>query len=374
MSTDLNAAALAMVAQAEQDAVNAAARATQWDNIPASLRALPQWCFYTTKKFPFSVYAARNKWAPYKQPDARNPAKVNDPTTWCSWDDLRAAPANEYFVGPGFFITPEDDIVCIDLDNPTRTLPKTWWWAEATPEVQAERLSAAHQFMNRIYRWACEVGAWMETSMSGNGVHIFVRGHMPFPRYELAFGGSFYGARQFVALTGRRLPGSGRDLPLVGDALPALMVDLERRGVLRGKAERLTSALSVLGRTTELGRRLDLTDAEVVAMLLRINRHSYRFLMAGPGRKGNWSEDYLDLLGDLDKISGDPEQVKRILIESPCLENAGFTDRGRDRNERCIRRFDEELTLSRERNQPVLEERERVSAAICEARRQNGMC
>lgn len=378
---DLNAAALAMVAEAEQDAVNAAARATQWDNIPPYLRTLDQWCFYTTKKLPRSLFAAKNNWRPWHEPDDRNAARTNDPSSWCSWAALRTAPANEFLAGPGFYITPADDVVCFDLDKPERTLARTWWWSEATPAVRADRLAIAHGFMNRIYRWACEVGAWMETSMSGNGAHIFVRGRMLFPRYELAFGGSVYGARQYVALTGRKLPGSGADLPFAESALIALLADLTKRGVLKSVAVQ-EGGPSMLERTTELGRRLDLTDAEVIAILLTTNKHSHRFLHGGPGRKGNWSEDYRDLLGDLDKISGDPEQVKRILFGSPCLLNAGFSERV-DRDGRVIqitermpmrlRLFDEQLASCRTGNRSKLEERQYLRELAQQMRRQNGL-
>lgn len=378
---DLNAAALAMVAEAEKEAVKASARATQWDNIPPYLRTLDQWCFYTTKKLPRSLFAAQNNWRPWHEPDDRNAARTNDRSSWCSWTALRAAPANEFLVGPGFYITAEDDVICLDLDDPARTLTKTWWWETVTPAVRAERLATAYWFMNRIYRWACAVGAWMETSMSGNGVHIFVRGRMPFPRYELAFGGSVYGARQYVALTGRKLPGSGADLPLAEAALVALLTDLDWRGVLKSVAVE-EGGPSTLERTTELGRRLNLSDAEVIAILLKINKHSHRFLHGGPGRKGDWSEDYRDLLGDLDKISGDPEQVKRILFGSPCLLNAGFSERqdqdgrvtrGRDRMSARLRLFDEQLASCRTGNRSKLEERQYLRELTQELRRQNGL-
>ena len=241
-------------------------------------------------------------------------------------------------------------MVCIDLDDPMRTLEDKADFRAMTPARQAEVLAYCHDIMKTIERWAEHYGAWAETSMSGRGTHIFMRGRLPDPRYAIGFGGSIYSSRQYIAITGHLKPYSGRDVPYNTAALLELIGWLKRIDVIRA-VQNQPQGETTIEPSEGLGRRLDLTDDQVVAILPKINKLSLAWMMGRPGKHGDWSKDCFALIGDLDKISGSPEQVKRILLASPRLQNPGPGGNGkRDRRERTIALFDRELAKCRGSN------------------------
>lgn len=365
MTDDLHAIAAAAAAAADAAHAAALARLPRWGNVPAALRALPQWCYYTERKLPRSLHAGLSGWDPRSEErDERNSVSTIRPETWASWDAICAARnGNPYLIGPGFIATEQDDIVGIDLDAPMRTLEKRAAFLAASPAQKARTLAYCLDILAKIERWAAHFGAWGETSMSGKGAHIFIRGRLPEPRYEMAFGGSIYASRQYIAITGHKLPWSADDVPANQAAIDELLKWLLGLGLIRPVA--MHDPSTAVDLSEEDGRRLNLTDEQVCAILAKINGASYRFFGGGAGKRGDWSLDYFALLGDLDKITGDPAQVKRIIFACPALQHAGRAGakgKGKDRAKRCADRFDLELSRCRGSNAKEIARRKRMEA------------
>ncbi len=113
-----------------------------YDHIPAELRALAQWVTAGQDKMPLD-------------PNTGKPASVTDPATWGTFDQA-VAYANGHHYGIGFVFTSANPYTFIDLDAPE------------TPQQLAR-----HQKIFEAFH------SYTETSRSGKGVHIIVRGKVP---------------------------------------------------------------------------------------------------------------------------------------------------------------------------------------------------
>src|SRR5579862_430716 len=113
-----------------------------FDNIPPELRRLHQWV------------VVRNK-VPYDPKTLHGRAKVNDASTWASFDRATMTFRSGRFDGIAFVFTKDDDFVGIDLD------------ACRNPET------------GELTTWASEILAlfprcYTETSPGKSGLHIIV--------------------------------------------------------------------------------------------------------------------------------------------------------------------------------------------------------
>jgi putative DNA primase/helicase len=90
------------------------ALAVNFDAIPAELKALLRWVVW--KYGAPRPDGKRPK--PPRMPNGRF-AKSNDPTTWSSFETVKAALLDRFsgYDGIGFVLTSEDGLVGIDLDN-----------------------------------------------------------------------------------------------------------------------------------------------------------------------------------------------------------------------------------------------------------------
>jgi primase-polymerase (primpol)-like protein len=147
------------------------------DNIPDELKHKDQWCVWKYEK------TKGNKWTkiPYQAKAGLQgtavKAKSNDATTWSSYNDALAAyrlepvvDAMPYdkmgFSGIGFFLSPDNDLMGVDLDN----------------VLEDERI------INDDARTIVEaLGSYTEISPSGKGLRIFVSGAKPGKRSRKAW-------------------------------------------------------------------------------------------------------------------------------------------------------------------------------------------
>ena len=140
----------------------------RYENIPQELRVLKQWvCANDGSKVPMQA----NR--PYT-------ASSTNPDTWASFEDALWAVEHEYYDYLGFVFN-DNGIVGIDLDDAFSDFGMS---------------PIASDIMNR-----CCV-TYAEYSKSGNGLHIFVKGDIPFKGKNNLAGVEIYKTARFFIMTG----------------------------------------------------------------------------------------------------------------------------------------------------------------------------
>lgn len=136
---------------------------------PAELRDQARWVRHSASKVPLTA-------------DGEGAASSTDPGTWTTYEDARQSDAG---VGLGCVLTPDDDIVCIDLDHALDEAGRPVPWA-------AELLARTP-------------ATWIEISPGGDGLHIWGRADMLGGRRLPRPGGGVevYGSGRYITVTGR---------------------------------------------------------------------------------------------------------------------------------------------------------------------------
>lgn len=149
------------------------------EQIPAELKALPQWVGWSHEEMQTPV-GSRFAKVPYSlQNGAR--ASTRDPETWAPYSFCAS------YENVGFVFTPDDPYAGIDLDD--------------CLDPATGHLS----FVARVVVKHLE--SYTEVSPSGRGVKVFVRGRIPGARRQnRRLGVEMYDSSRFFAMTGARLP------------------------------------------------------------------------------------------------------------------------------------------------------------------------
>lgn len=146
----------------------------RYDNIPNELKRLNQWvCANKDSKVPMQA----NR--PYA-------ASSTDPNTWASFEDALWAVEHGYYDYLGFVFN-DNGIVGIDLDD----------------AFTATMIPIVEDICNQ-----CD-GTYMEYSKSGDGLHLFVKGDIPFKGKNNLAGVEMYKTARFFIMTGDALPHDG---------------------------------------------------------------------------------------------------------------------------------------------------------------------
>lgn len=142
----------------------AAIQLAQWNNLPVELRKRPQWAIAAPDKRPLAIDGCA--------------ASSTDPSTWGSFEDVCNA-ASELGLGIGYMLHESDSFACIDLD---------------VKETTSDQVLSS-------YHWAIrECDSYTETSRSGRGFHIWVKGNIGSgARRE---GVEIYSQERFIICTG----------------------------------------------------------------------------------------------------------------------------------------------------------------------------
>lgn len=197
--------------------------------LPKELKERPQWVAANANKIPVDAKTG-------------NPASVTDPATWCDYETARA------FGAPyiGFVLTADDPYTLIDLDAPTS-------------DDQVQRHRAILQAFSNTY---------IETSASGNGVHIICRASVPQGKRRDKV--EIYSAERYMICTGNAF----NDQPITDCQQ---MVDQ-----LYGEMNKRTASVQL----TETGDAL--SDEQVFELASSAsNADKFNALCAG-----NWQQDY----------------------------------------------------------------------------------
>ncbi|CDZ56048.1 bifunctional DNA primase/polymerase [Neorhizobium galegae] len=237
----------------------------------------------------------------------------NDPAYWRTFDavvaDMQSDEHGHYGIG---LVLANSGLVCIDYDDhPSDDRAAVAAGAEAVAELLRDRPT------------------YMETSVSGKGKHVFYTGVLP---HELTGGIiapmslEIYSA-SFIAITGNTVWGAPSS---VADG-QALIDSWNLPKPVRGAGS--------LGPSVSIGQRLDLDDDEV-AYTLQVRRpHQFATLISSaPLGSGNRGRTYSQIIGDLDKITGDPVQIDRMMRQSPMLKNAHNLEKYDRQGERWLER------------------------------------
>jgi hypothetical protein len=147
---------------------------------PAELRERDQWVLWRR-----APRGGKETKRPVLAADPSRPASSTDPSTWASFERaLEALPGlGEAGGGVGFVFSPDDPFVGVDLDDCLNEDGEIAPWAA---EIVAE------------------LDSFTERSVSGRGIHIFVRGELRGDRHRT---GSFeiYGVSRYFCVTGERV-------------------------------------------------------------------------------------------------------------------------------------------------------------------------
>lgn len=175
----------------------------QWANVPAELQARRQWVVWrnvvrdgAAAKVPF-------------RPDGGGKARSNDPSTWGTFAAAVALARREpeRYAGIGFVFTADDPYVGVDLDNCLSDGRVAEW---AKPWMEMFR------------------GAYVETSPSGRGMKLWVRGRLSGPGGSRKIGQDahtaieVYGFGRYFATTGDVLSRPHGEIPDRQPAVDAL--------------------------------------------------------------------------------------------------------------------------------------------------------
>lgn len=153
-----------------------------FENIPHEMRNYNQWICW---RFEENEQGKATK-VPYS-PITNHHAKVNDSSTWTTYENAIAGMQNGY-AGIGFVLTEIDPYCFIDLDE-----PKTPSGAPVEPELFQE-------IWNRQQQVFIEFDSYAELSPSGKGLHIIVKGKLPSGRKRSSI--EVYSSLRFMTMTG----------------------------------------------------------------------------------------------------------------------------------------------------------------------------
>lgn len=229
------------------------------NNIPAELRALPQWVCAGADKLPIN-------------PHTGSAASVTDRSTWGTFNQAIATGMRV-----GFVLTPEDPYCIIDLDN------------KPDNPAAPDEIERHHKILNAF-------DSYTERSTSGSGYHIIVRGAIP----------------SGVHRDKVEVYSSGRYMICTGDVVrPSPILDYQ---------EWLTVLYNEMAPTKQaelVDREETMTDADLIDMAMSAaNADKFNQLCAGQWREiGEYpsqSEADFALLSMLTFYSPNNEQVRRI--------------------------------------------------------------
>lgn len=260
----------------------------QLDAIPCGLRDRRQWVVWR-----FQRRGEKQTKIPLRA-DGGGRAKSTDPSTWATYDEAVAAVSKLSADGLGYAFSEEDDYVGVDLD-------------EALSDVDRGAILSL-------------LSSYSETSVSGRGAHVIVRGKLPGPGRRRG-PVEVYASGRYFAMTGKHITGTPTTIE---DRQPELDELLERFIPPSPEAEAQRPIVPI-----------DLDDRDLLdkAMSAR-NGSDFRDLYEGrwESRYTSRSEADIALAGRLAFWFGrDPKRIDRVFRSSglmrPKWERANYRDR-----------------------------------------------
>lgn len=278
----------------------------KFEGIPLELRDFAQWVGW-------SVEERGENQKPTKVPvNARSEnenASSTNPATWSTYDEAISRLSTSPSLGLGFVLSADDPFVVIDFDHCRD--PET---GEIDPEVLI---------------WIERFGSYAETSVSGTGIHVWVKASLPSGVLgRRAPGIEVYSASRFLTVTGARLQNSPLTIEARQEALEAFLA-------VRGLDQvALTGGADFEGEPTP-----PMSDEEILSKL-RNETNCEKFERLWKGELSMHGNDHsradLALVAKIAFYTQDREQIERLfglsrLNREKWAERADYRDRTIDR-------------------------------------------
>lgn len=317
-----------------------------FDKIPNELKILRQWVVWRS-----IVSDGKITKPPFNPKDLTRNADVMDPETWASFEEasncFRLNP--DKVAGIGFVFTEQDDYFGIDIDDEAK--------------VEPQHIQVRQEFVKQILE---NVVTYTEVSPSGTGLHLIAKGKLPSAgRRSKQVQIELYGSMRYFTVTGN----------VYADRCE-ITNQQEFVDTFIPQYERLRGPVGLVQSTGDL-RPLDLTDEEV---LRRCANHNPNFapryngqVDCGPGR---WSETFLMVVGLIDQHTGDVDQVRRLVMNSPMVQDSPPSSAGESRVHKAHRNLMTSLGRVRQNNTAFLssvEHGRKVFEALENTKRERAM-
>lgn len=154
-----------------------------FDNIPAELRARPQWVLWRNE-----ARGSGTTKVPY-QPSGFM-ASANDFRTWSTWEGVFQAYMVGGYDGVGYVLSLDDPYSMVDLDDPYAKKPDG-----SLKFPNPQEVAAGHALIIQAF-----TGTYMEVSPSGAGLHIVALGFVPDGHHKGAVG--IFHSERYMTFTG----------------------------------------------------------------------------------------------------------------------------------------------------------------------------
>ncbi|GHU97938.1 hypothetical protein FACS1894211_00770 [Clostridia bacterium] len=252
-----------------------------YDNIPAELKSLNQWCVYRTYPDRKSGKLKKVIISPYNSMFAHS----DMPETWVSYGQAKAY-AERYRHYKGLVFALDKGIMFIDIDHAVN---------KDTGEIISPEAKRLLELLPDTYS---------EVSTSGTGLHILLKGSLPADAYRRndKNGIEMYDTRRFVCMTGDTLNGS-REIKDYTDRIAGIAYEFAGRR---------------LPRTEYAAQSATQTDQDLMAQIVK-SRSAVKFqALYGGDTFGypSWSHAESALVFMLAWWTRDPAQIDSIVRSS----------------------------------------------------------
>lgn len=262
---------------------------TNETNIPAELREINQWILWAPVLRNGKVAKQPRSWM---SPRGDN-IDINDRAHWTTFESAVAAMRadTDGLVGIGLVLS-GTGVICLDYDDHEGDNP--------------EAVASGREFIADLLD---TYPTYAETSVQGKGQHVFYHATLPhgLTNGSLAPVSTVVYSQRFIAITGNVIswtqPVANGQTVVDSWKLPPPV------------------ATTALGTTEALGRSLRLDDADVISTMI-VRRNAIFNMMNSQADLADRSTAYAQIIGDLDKITGNPEQIDRIIRKAPFFKNA----------------------------------------------------
>ncbi|MDR2267486.1 MAG: hypothetical protein LBE09_07920 [Christensenellaceae bacterium] len=200
-------------------------------NIPQAMKELKNWCGVQCKYNPTTKHLEKPPVDCNIRPEDNKGhisyAKIDTPSTWCSFDKALAFMKEQNLDAICFALTKESNVFCIDLDKSLESIPD-----EKTGKSKSKASDLAWKIINTSQN------TYAEISMSGKGLHVFGVKSENAQKHPLFTGETYvksadgtleiYDSRHFMTVTGTVWPNAKKELKEFRNDSEMLMIAHEK--------------------------------------------------------------------------------------------------------------------------------------------------